>query len=222
MNSDIQIVQLTSGTKESLAEDFIELNYKLKQYLDNMDKDVYNPHNKLSMEDVEYHMEHDIVFILIKNQKSIGCIILSEYPDLKNGMFVTSLYVEPDQRGLGYGKKLIEMVTRVVRERNQEHVVLYASNNNTHAIDIYEKMGFVTRNRTMVLTIPRRNDMEEQVKETIKDIPAELKHFILTHSEQFIGETLEETKENIRSFVDLTMNKFMIDCLYITNGYKQI
>ncbi len=56
-------------------------------------------------------------------------------------MYMDDLYINPDYRKQGYGKKLIESVINKAKEENCKKVHWQVSGWNKNAIDFYEKLG---------------------------------------------------------------------------------
>lgn len=61
----------------------------------------------------------------------------------KTGQYeLVSMWVSPDQRGLGIAKLLINRVIQDAKELNQSSIFLEVSSNNISACRLYEKCGF--------------------------------------------------------------------------------
>ena len=60
-----------------------------------------------------------------------------------NGLFMNNLCVEPDERNIGLGTKLVKKVIEYGRDNGYDHIILQVKSVNYPAIHIYEKLGFV-------------------------------------------------------------------------------
>jgi GNAT superfamily N-acetyltransferase len=56
--------------------------------------------------------------------------------------WVEDVVVEPDRRGRGVGKKLIEAVTLWAREQGASRLQLLADRDNQSALDFYDRLGW--------------------------------------------------------------------------------
>jgi len=61
----------------------------------------------------------------------------------KPGIYLEDLFVQPEMRGKGIGKKLFLEIVKIARERNCGRVEWSVLNWNTPAIDFYKSMGAV-------------------------------------------------------------------------------
>lgn len=59
----------------------------------------------------------------------------------KPGFYIEDIYVRPQYRGRGIGKKLLNKVIELAREKNYGRVEWCVLNWNEPAIDFYKKMG---------------------------------------------------------------------------------
>ena len=57
------------------------------------------------------------------------------------GIYLEDLFVEPHQRGKGFGKALLNEVIHIARQRNCGRVEWSVLNWNTSAIDFYKSIG---------------------------------------------------------------------------------
>ena len=55
------------------------------------------------------------------------------------------LYVAPDRRGEGYGRKLLGAAIELARERGAENIDLNTTEDDTAAMGLYESAGFTNR-----------------------------------------------------------------------------
>lgn len=82
---------------------------------------------------------------LVQKQKTppYGCIVEHQYT------YLMDLVVDPNFRGQGVGKQLIESVKDWTLERNLEYVELMVLSENKKAIDLYEQLNFKEKMKTM-------------------------------------------------------------------------
>ncbi|MHC4170757.1 MAG: GNAT family N-acetyltransferase [Planctomycetota bacterium] len=57
-------------------------------------------------------------------------------------LFLSKLYIRASQRGKGYGRKVVEFLEELARERELDKITLTVNKNNIDAIRAYEKFGF--------------------------------------------------------------------------------
>lgn len=59
----------------------------------------------------------------------------------KPGIYLEDLFVEPDYRGKGYGKKLLAELARIAKERNCGRMEWSVLKWNTPSIEFYQSLG---------------------------------------------------------------------------------
>lgn len=59
----------------------------------------------------------------------------------KPGLYLEDLFVEPDCRGKGYGKKLLVELSKIAKSKNCGRMEWSVLNWNTPAIDFYKSLG---------------------------------------------------------------------------------
>ena len=59
-----------------------------------------------------------------------------------NRMMVTELFVAPELRGQGWGRRLIELARAITVERGFRALMLETQSSNVNAVDFYRHMGF--------------------------------------------------------------------------------
>lgn len=83
------------------------------------------------------------LFVLIEDQKIIGkAHVFTEY----NKVRLTDIGVLPEARGKGYGSALIKHCINHALMRNKVKIFLDVEANNSTAIELYKKLGFVIIN----------------------------------------------------------------------------
>jgi ribosomal protein S18 acetylase RimI-like enzyme len=57
-------------------------------------------------------------------------------------LFLSKLYIRASGRGKGYGRKAVEFIEELAREKGLSRIRLTVNKNNTDTINAYEKLGF--------------------------------------------------------------------------------
>ena len=57
-------------------------------------------------------------------------------------LFLSKLYIRASQRGKGHGRKVVEFLEEIAREKKLRKITLTVNRNNTDTIHAYEKFGF--------------------------------------------------------------------------------
>lgn len=72
----------------------------------------------------------------------------------KKGVYVLDIYIAPEARGCGLGRRLIAKAAEWGRGRGASYVRLSVDQNNIHAINFYEAIGFEegSRDRVFILS----------------------------------------------------------------------
>ncbi len=60
----------------------------------------------------------------------------------ENELFLSKLYIKSSQRGKGYGRKVVQFLEAMAREKGLEKMTLTVNKNNLDTIKAYEKFGF--------------------------------------------------------------------------------
>lgn len=92
----------------------------------------------------ELNLQDRFYFVAQYNNKNIGYIGLWKTGDDLN---LLKLCVVNAFRGIGVAHKLLEKSLEIKKEYNLDKYFLEVNENNLRAIDIYEKFGFVTKNK---------------------------------------------------------------------------
>ena len=109
------------------------------------------------------HLAHEVVASVddIRNtlfgERPFAETLIGEYEDLpisfalffynfstflgKPGIYLEDLYVQPEQRGKGFGSKMLTHIAALAKERNCGRFEWSVLNWNTPAIRTYEKLG---------------------------------------------------------------------------------
>jgi RimJ/RimL family protein N-acetyltransferase len=60
----------------------------------------------------------------------------------ENELFLSKLYIRSSQRGKGYGRKVVQFLEGMAREKGLNRITLTVNKNNLDTIKAYEKFGF--------------------------------------------------------------------------------
>ena len=80
-----------------------------------------------------------LYFLIKENNQFIGYIGVQPKG---NELFLSKIYVKSSERGKGFGKKAIQFIETLAREKGLRKIVLTVNKNNRVAIKTYGKLGF--------------------------------------------------------------------------------
>jgi ribosomal protein S18 acetylase RimI-like enzyme len=80
-----------------------------------------------------------LYFLMEEGRSFIGYIAVQPRGD---ELFLSKIYVRSSHRTRGYGRKAVQFVETLARERGLRKIMLTVNRNNTGAIRSYEKFGF--------------------------------------------------------------------------------
>lgn len=106
-----------------------------------------------------HHPEKERCWIAEKDGKMLGCVFVVDAGE--NTSKLRLLYVEPDARGLGVGKRLVEEVVQFSKNTGYDKVLLWTMSNLTAARKIYKQAGF-----SIILEEPNTEFGENLIAET--------------------------------------------------------
>ena len=89
--------------------------------------------------------------------------------DPDKGMELDKLYILPDHKGLGIGRRFIELAFRVAAELGKENFWLAVIDTNVEAMAFYEKAGF-RRHSTMRVEYPKFREELKGMWRMVKNI----------------------------------------------------
>ena len=87
-----------------------------------------------------YNPEKERVWICEHNNKIIGSLLLMDRS--KNTAQLRYYIIEPEYRGIGLGKKLIDLFMQFLKEKNYKSCYLWTTNELETAASLYIKYGF--------------------------------------------------------------------------------
>lgn len=94
----------------------------------------------------------DLHLVALAGGRVVGCLVLTPLSD--GAVQMRQVAVEPDWRGKGVGKRLVEMSEAIARQRGFREIVLHARET---AVDFYLKQGYQVRGEPFIeVTIPHR------------------------------------------------------------------
>ena len=79
-------------------------------------------------------------FIALNNGEPIGYTAFGSYSN--DTVKIHKLYLHPNARGNGYGRKMIEFIAETARKQGISSLTLNVNRDNTNSIAIYKKLGF--------------------------------------------------------------------------------
>jgi len=84
------------------------------------------------------------VIVAEENNEIVGYASLSQWSDKKayNITAEISIYVHPEHRGKGFGKKLIHEILILAEKTNLHSIIARISEGNEHSIYLHHKEGF--------------------------------------------------------------------------------
>lgn len=87
-----------------------------------------------------YNLEKDRIWICEHNDKIIGSILVMHREN--NSSQLRFFYVDKDYRGIGLGKKLMQLCVDFIKEKNYKLSYLWTFEGLDSAISLYTKNGF--------------------------------------------------------------------------------
>jgi ribosomal protein S18 acetylase RimI-like enzyme len=88
--------------------------------------------------------------VLLVGRRPNGLAVLRFRPSIYSSAlecYLAELYVQPDHRGQGLGRALLEATMDLARERGANFMDLGTSEDDFAARALYERMGFINRER---------------------------------------------------------------------------
>ena len=93
-----------------------------------------------SKESISDQIRNGLLYFLIEeDNQSIGYIGVQPKGD---ELFLSKIYIKSSERGKGYGKKAIQCIEKLAKEKGLRKIALTANKNNRDTINAYEKLGF--------------------------------------------------------------------------------
>ena len=104
---------------------------------------------------------HTMVFVAESNQKIVGyilCVLVDLLPEMflqERAGFIADIFVSPDYRGQGIGRRLVEAGVAWFRILEVKHYELFVASKNTGGIAFWQAVGgrnLMIRMRTIIDT----------------------------------------------------------------------
>lgn len=135
--SNFQIRKATPKDSQTI----FDLIYKLAVY-EKLEQDVVT--NPKALHYQIFEKKYAEVLIAEEHGKPIGFALyffnFSTFVG-KPGLYLEDLFVEPEQRGKGYGKKLLIELAKIAHEKNCGRMEWAVLDWNTPSIDFYKALG---------------------------------------------------------------------------------
>lgn len=118
---------ITTALQKQVTELFKQLSNRKQIEL----AEVLNPENQISL---VYCME---------NKKIIGIASMCFYRVISGYKgWIEDVVVDAEARGKGVGKKLIEKLLEIAKQKGMAEVLLFTEDHRVPAINLYQKLGF--------------------------------------------------------------------------------
>ncbi len=114
----------------------------------NREYDEYTPGVEALADRGAQLIGNEEVTVLLTGDPPFGLAQLRFLPSMWSDGFeayLEELYIAPDRRGEGLGRKLLDAAIELSRERGATHLQLNTSEDDTAAIALYESSGFSNR-----------------------------------------------------------------------------
>ena len=102
-------------------------------------------------------------FLISDAKKAVGYLCLV-YDYSKKKLMISKIYVDVNERGLGYGKQLIDFTIRLAKEKKMKIIWLTVNKNNNNSIKWYQKLNFKTTDE-LVMDIGNNFVMDDYIME---------------------------------------------------------
>lgn len=89
----------------------------------------------------QYDPSIDRVWICEHNDQMVGFLLLMHRPNQTAQL--RYFFLLPGYRGIGLGRKLMELFMQFLKEKNYESAYLWTTNEQHTAADLYKKFGFI-------------------------------------------------------------------------------
>lgn len=128
------------------ADDAVEVARLLDAF--NREYDEYTPGVEALADRAAQLIGNEEVTVLLTGDPPFGLAQLRFLPSMWSDgfeVYLEELYIAPDRRGEGLGRKLLDAALELSRERGATHLQLNTSADDTAAIALYESAGFSNR-----------------------------------------------------------------------------
>ncbi len=126
---------MTIERTQSSHPHFVKLVAELDAFLTVKDGDMHDYYNQYnSIENIPY------VILIYENEKPVACGAMK--PFNSNSVEIKRMYTQPDQRGKGLGRKVLDELAVWAKEEGYKNLVLETGASFEAAIALYQKYGF--------------------------------------------------------------------------------
>ena len=138
MNNNTFHIRKAERQDTPLILDFIRGIARYEKMEDEVVADVHTLEQQL------FDLHRAEVLFAVENGREVGfALFFHNFSTFlgRSGLYLEDLYVQPEQRGKGYGKALFLELTRIARQRKCGRMEWVCLNWNQPSIDFYRSMG---------------------------------------------------------------------------------
>jgi diamine N-acetyltransferase len=98
-------------------------------------------------------------WLIFAGEKAAGYVVLTisfSFEYRGRDAFIDELYIEPEYRGQGIGRRTMEMVEEVARDLSVNAIHLEVSKGNDAALELYRRTGYVDHERYLMTKLLRQ------------------------------------------------------------------
>ncbi|MBL6669326.1 MAG: GNAT family N-acetyltransferase [Flavobacteriaceae bacterium] len=120
-----------------------DLNSILQDQISELFKQL-SPHTKqIQLHKIVGNKNQITMAYCIENDKIIGIASMCIYKVISgNKGWIEDVVVDKNSRGKGIGKKLMQKLLEIGKEKELSEILLFTEDHRTHAIHLYNKLGF--------------------------------------------------------------------------------
>jgi GNAT superfamily N-acetyltransferase len=116
-----------------------------------------------SLESWDLQLDQIATFVAAAGGRDLGLVRGTRHDQLKDTGYLISLWVAPEARGQRIGAALVAAVVGWAKAQGLKRLVLDVGQQNTAALSLYARMGFVPNGTTSTLPAPREHIREIQL-----------------------------------------------------------
>lgn len=122
------------------------------RYMQKMLDDVKNMNGKVFVSEEDGQVVGFIQGVIIEHRKGDDEIYDLSHKPSKDG-WIGLLFVKPEFRGSGVGRELLDKMKEYFKSEECTSIRLLVLSDNIHAVNVYEKSGFLRHDLEMVLKV---------------------------------------------------------------------
>ena len=122
------------------------------RYMQKMLDDVKNMNGKVFVSEEDGQVVGFIQSVIIEHRKGDDEIYDLSHKPSKDG-WIGLLFVKPEFRGSGVGRELLDKMKEYFKSEECTSIRLLVLSDNIHAVNVYEKSGFLRHDLEMVLKV---------------------------------------------------------------------